>query len=106
MSNIPHLTLEDITKLRTPEIDLQIRWHRRFDPAVPAVSTFITILASLPFLRYLLSQTPSAPYETDSSYIPYRMIHPHVQPPKHLSIVLTLLSSRSLARYYQSTVLS
>ncbi|KAG2157053.1 hypothetical protein DEU56DRAFT_750253 [Suillus clintonianus] len=33
---IPHLTLEDITKLRTPEIDLQIRWHRQFDPAVPA----------------------------------------------------------------------
>ncbi|KAG2133325.1 hypothetical protein DEU56DRAFT_739092 [Suillus clintonianus] len=33
---IPRLTLEDITKLRTPEIDLQIRWHRRFDPAVPA----------------------------------------------------------------------
>ncbi|KAG1865898.1 hypothetical protein DFJ58DRAFT_743235 [Suillus subalutaceus] len=33
---VPRLTLEDLTKLRAPEIDLQIRWHRRFDPAVPA----------------------------------------------------------------------
>ncbi|OJA08441.1 hypothetical protein AZE42_06544 [Rhizopogon vesiculosus] len=36
---VPRLTLEDVKKLRGPEIDLQIRWHRRFDTAVSAANT-------------------------------------------------------------------
>ncbi|KAG2074964.1 hypothetical protein BDR04DRAFT_1171787 [Suillus decipiens] len=33
---VPRLTQEDIKKMRVAELDLQIRWHRQFDPQVPA----------------------------------------------------------------------
>ncbi|KAF9233214.1 hypothetical protein BU15DRAFT_54211 [Melanogaster broomeanus] len=33
---VPRLTREEVVKLRVPEIDVQIRWHRRFDAQVPA----------------------------------------------------------------------
>ncbi|KAG1760358.1 hypothetical protein EDD22DRAFT_781243, partial [Suillus occidentalis] len=36
MAVIPRLTLAEVEKLRIHDINLQIRWHRRFDKDVPA----------------------------------------------------------------------
>ncbi|KAG1797359.1 uncharacterized protein HD556DRAFT_1233474, partial [Suillus plorans] len=33
---VPRLTLEEVSKLRSAEVDLQIHWHRRFNTAMPA----------------------------------------------------------------------
>ncbi|KIK91179.1 hypothetical protein PAXRUDRAFT_13927 [Paxillus rubicundulus Ve08.2h10] len=33
---VPRLTREEVVKLRVPEIDVQIRWHCKFDAQVPA----------------------------------------------------------------------
>lgn len=36
MAVIPRLTLAEVEKLRIHDINLQIRWHQRFDKDVPA----------------------------------------------------------------------